>query len=396
MATDDVIGFQRAADCVRDAGLVSVLDPLDDVWDDVGIVESRNKRVHLSRSGVALGVHLQGGVRLLPRRDRLVCMVEALLHLIERRRCSPCELNYFMGHWHWMLLLNRPILACLREVYAVTRDYADTGERLLSNALQSELAHLAALVPFLTQDLRREWDNRLLASDGAPSYGFGVSQASCHPDVLREVAAHAAVPLSQIRLTVVEGDEEPPITEEPVLHLGLTLDDFTPIISSASKRKSHAATTEVIAATLAVRRLAQRRRSHSRRAALLVDSRALLFALRKGRSSAPCFCHHMKVISSLLLAADIKLTAAYIPSCQNPAGWPSRGKYRVRRAGRPPASKVPLGSKTVRRLDRAMQRLRHEEKFFRRLRRDEGSACSSPYATDDSGSCDGQPDWVSE
>ncbi len=161
-----------------------------------------------------------------------------------------------MGHWHWTLLLNRLILSCFTAVYGVTRYHDDVTDRGLTSAVMSELIQLLAFIPFLSQDLWREWDNRLVASDGAPSFGFGVSEARCHPDVLRNIAAHVAVPPSQVRLTAMEGDAVPDETDEPVLQLDHTLDDFFPIISNVCRRPAHAATTEIVAASLAIRRLA--------------------------------------------------------------------------------------------------------------------------------------------
>ena len=68
---------------------------------------------------------------------------------------------------------------------------------------------------------------------------------------------------------------------------------------------------------------------------MLVDARALGFAIRKGRTSAFHLAPAIRKASAASLAADLRIYPAYIPSAWNPADPASRGKLsRVSRARR--------------------------------------------------------------
>ena len=58
---------------------------------------------------------------------------------------------------------------------------------------------------------------------------------------------------------------------------------------------------------------------------MLIDAKAILGAIAKGRTSAGTFKVQIRKISALLLASDISLFPVYVPSEHNPADGPSRG-----------------------------------------------------------------------
>ena len=65
---------------------------------------------------------------------------------------------------------------------------------------------------------------------------------------------------------------------------------------------------------------------HSCRIAALIDAKAVLGAVCKGRSSAPTLRCELRRIAALSLAGDWFLNYVYVPSAYNPADAPSRGK----------------------------------------------------------------------
>ena len=72
---------------------------------------------------------------------------------------------------------------------------------------------------------------------------------------------------------------------------------------------------------------------------MLVDAKAVLTAVAKGRSGSAAFRCTLGYINSCLLATNCLLRVVYIPSEDNPADAPSRGKrprVSVRGLGRPP------------------------------------------------------------
>ena len=74
-----------------------------------------------------------------------------------------------------------------------------------------------------------------------------------------------------------------------------------------------------------VRRIVMNKRWHGKKAVVLVDAQALLFAIRKGRSSAYYLAPVVRKVGASCLAADLRSFPGYIPSIWNPSDPASRG-----------------------------------------------------------------------
>ena len=74
---------------------------------------------------------------------------------------------------------------------------------------------------------------------------------------------------------------------------------------------------------------------------MLVDAQAVLFALIKGRSSAPTLRFEVRRIAAHALAADVLLHFLWVPSEHNPADAPSRGLRWRSSHRRPPRTTRP-------------------------------------------------------
>ena len=108
------------------------------------------------------------------------------------------------------------------------------------------------------------------------------------------------------------------------------MSDFRPVCALQAKTVSHSGAMEMEAVKLGLLRICRTQRFHGHRGSFLVDARAVGFALRKGRTSAPSIQRGLRAVSAVSLAADLKLTFPYLPSESNPADFPSRGKLRIR------------------------------------------------------------------
>jgi hypothetical protein len=118
-------------------------------------------------------------------------------------------------------------------------------------------------------------------------------------------------------------------------YLPLQKTDFKTIFSIKANRVEHAGTLEAHGVLLALKRLLRNPRHHSHRGLMLVDAQAVMYALRKGRSSAPTLRRNLRKIAAMELIGDVRLKFGYIPTDSNPADRPSRGLsrpfYRARR-----------------------------------------------------------------
>jgi hypothetical protein len=76
------------------------------------------------------------------------------------------------------------------------------------------------------------------------------------------------------------------------------------------------------------------------RAVLLVDAKAVLGAVVKGRSSAQTFKRIIGRISAISMAMNITLHLLYVPTECNPADAPSRGLSQPQRRVTQPSSVI--------------------------------------------------------
>ena len=107
--------------------------------------------------------------------------------------------------------------------------------------------------------------------------------------------------------------------------LALSRGRFTTVISAKTRFGGHPGLLEAQAVRLTLEWLGRNAKNLSHRVVLLVDAKAILGAVAKGRSSARTIRRLVARISALTLALDISLYLLYVPSEWNPADAPSRG-----------------------------------------------------------------------
>ena len=93
---------------------------------------------------------------------------------------------------------------------------------------------------------------------------------------------------------------------------------------------------------------------HGKRIVMLIDAKAALCAVAKGRTNTPAFHKTLCSIDALLLASNLLLRPVYIPSEDNPADAPSRGRRRR------PIDRRVLKKPGFSKENRCMHRLREE------------------------------------
>jgi hypothetical protein len=233
-----------------------------------------------------------------------------------------------------MLLLNRPLLSILGAVYGFAGRPEAHVVQDLPKGVQVELGMMSCLLVCTVCDLGREWAPELVASVAAQSWVFGGARIRCGPDWCRRVAAHVGATEHEVH-TLVDGEVvERTQVRGRVLRLPFRKSDFTVTFSIRAKERGDAVVMEAVACEHLLRQIFRHRGWQERRIALLVDSLAVSFALRKGRSSAAGLTGPLRSMGALLLAGGAKLHTGYIPSEFNPADEPSRGVVRRHRGRR--------------------------------------------------------------
>ena len=249
--------------------------------------------------------------------------------LLGDARGSPKSVHTFLGTLQWTCLLNRPLLSTLGCVYEFVERVPYNFIQSVPCAVMDELCLCVSLFCCLNVDLARPWAPEVVASDGALAYGFGMARASCSEEWVRHIAAHCAEEGHGIIPKGVNLDTDSVKAVLAPLHIPMHYDEFVPQFSVKAKAPGNAPTMEAIAVTLTWRRITRSMRSHSRRWVCLLDAMALLYALRKGRSSSAAFKVQLQKVAALLLCADISATYGYTPTSCNPGDPPSLGVRRT-------------------------------------------------------------------
>ena len=85
---------------------------------------------------------------------------------------------------------------------------------------------------------------------------------------------------------------------------------FTTVVSSKRRFPGHAGALEAHGVTLALGRMLRAHRRHSRRRTLLIDARAVLGAISKGRSSTPTLRREVRnICASLVICFSNRFTS---------------------------------------------------------------------------------------
>lgn len=322
VATDDTI-FTH--DCAQLGA--ETLQRFDAALAGAGILRNANKDITLASEMVALGCQLTSQPPLVePECTKLLTLIRDLVDVLDHPRCSPRAFSASLGLGQWFCLLQRPMFSIFDEVYFFGRTEPLDRKRCLPTVVRVELTVFAFLLPLLPAALDRPYVDTLMAADASTAFGFGVSAARCGEEVCAAVGRLGEKRGDFVRLSKVEGDA-PEAPRLGVPHrLDLRFSDFTAVISTRARWKAHFGALEMHALLLAVRWLLRKPGRFHHRAPILVDAKVVTGAASKGRSSAGALRGPLRALAALLLSADVLLRLVYIPSEDNPADSPSRGK----------------------------------------------------------------------
>ena len=206
---------------------------------------------------------------------------------------------------------------------------------------------------------------------------------ACDPAVTRRLASCARRP-GAVFVPRDAGDagESHGTADGDLVRMTMATQDFKCMLSARSRRRVHASHLESGALCMGLRQVLRSGRRHRSRCFVLLDSQALIHAVRKGRSGASNFWHGSRMLASMLLACEVQLHCGYIPSAFNPADGPSRGLIR-------PKGKVRVRPKR----DGFLEYVHQFKRSVRRLKKGPHGSAFSDLAWDssDSDSCTVQP-----
>ncbi len=270
---------------------------------------------------------------------------------------SPGAVSSLLGLGQWFAVLCRPSFSAFHRCYRFARREPLEEVCDVPTAVVGELLSFALLAPLLGGALDAEWAPLLVASDAAPDFGFGVSVASLPSDEVRLLGLKSERRGDYVRFDRFTDKllepERPRVGRRVPLPVSATA--FRDVISKRAEIREHSGILKLRGVRLAVRWALRSARWFGRRLLLLVDAKAALCAVAKGRSGAFSFRRPLASIGAHALASGCQLRCLYIPSEDNTADAPSRGKRR--RPSRKRILKQRRHCKADRRLFQAAQRM---------------------------------------
>ena len=151
-------------------------------------------------------------------------------------------------------------------------------------------------------------------------------------------------------ITIALGLEEPTPKDRKGVPRELPLDkyDFADVLMIPWPHDERPEVVELRALLSGVKWLLRSAKRIGKRQMFLIDSRVVLGAARKGRSSSPQLAYLMRKLSALLMFSGTITHCLYIPTEFNPAGGPSRGHKRKHRKS--PSSPLQRSARDVRKI----------------------------------------------
>jgi len=359
VATDDIFCFEREGLFDKNDQRSAPMAAVDEVLAKKGIQMQSDKRRDRVKNSTCLGVELRHGRWLGPRGSRVKSLLSCLMDMKVGQLMSPRQLATVTGSLTWYNLLSRALLACLHCSYGFTHaEQLDVPQKLTCRVLD-ELILNASLMVYWIVDLTRPWSTLLPMTDASPAYGYGLCWAQCPVDEVLTLAQQVNAWPHHVRIKKTNATQEVARAGARI-DLNLGPNKFSTVFSIKAKHRDSPGAMEAKAVVLGFKRILRNKASHRKRLVFGVDAQAIMHALRKGRSSAWSIRRHIAAASASILAGDLRVKFFYVPSEDNVADKPSRGKTT-----RPIRS--TWGKNCQRGLDKSYNRLRHQLSSLRLL-----------------------------
>ena len=292
---------------------------------------------------------LRGSIALSPARQAAVHAASA--SLLSQQCVSGRELSAIVGSWTWPMLLRRPLLAAFKHVYRFVLKYGDERQPLWPSA-RRELLCVMALAPLMCCSLRRPAWHQLIATD-ASLHGAGIvatrltsalhSGRALWP-LTTQPDCSLLPPSPASSLSDIHQPAWPRLAaQQPVVvHRQSTRDVdriqrtasqlvasrvWSTVVACPWRYQQHINELELQAMLTAVRWSLSHPTAVRSQLLLLVDSSTAYLSSAKGRSSSPAMLTLLRRYAALLLAGDVCVLTAWVPSALNPADAASR-EYR--------------------------------------------------------------------
>ena len=226
--------------------------------------------------------------RATPDPRSILRCVQAAWELDLEDEATPGSIASLLGTCQWFCLLCRPFFSIFKATYAFARSEPLDRPAPLPRKVTNELQLFGCFAPLLIAELAKDYVPLITASDATPDFGFGVSVAPADQPLLRSLGRLSERRSDFVRLERF-GDfnveAEKPRLGNPFT-LGVRKCDFTDILFVRARKIEHSGTLELEGVMLLLKWVCRHPEFHEKRLLTLVDAKAILGALQKGRSSS--------------------------------------------------------------------------------------------------------------
>ena len=211
-------------------------------------------------------------------------------------------------------------------VFALVSFAKDWTVREISDDILAEFLLDMVLSLFGRVDLQLPFLPLIGATDASTEYGLGGTVAASTIDEMRSIARMACKSGGHVCMS-----DGPELDEALLARLGkrhvvpLELRDFDVIFTVKVETPNHINLEEGAALIRYLRWILRAGRRFRHRVVLLIDSKVVLGAITKGRSSSRALNALIRKAAALCFAGGLVLHCVFISTKHNPADWPSRG-----------------------------------------------------------------------
>jgi len=291
-----------------------------------GACKHPGKDVDDETSALCVGIELVDGAEWWPPGNKMCQLFHAIVDLSRCRCGSPAGVACYMGTTQWYNLLCRLKLSAFSRVYAFAADYKNWKRSSVPSSVLQELLVDAVTYAFVGVDMRKPFLPFVGATDASTVYGHGAAVAPLPTAEVRRIALLSSKNGDHVVLGGAVAGHRPPRGRLGRPHqLDLTLADFEVVLSVKVSEPAHINLEEARALLRYVRWLLRSVDRFEHRVVVLVDSRVVVGACTKGRSSSVPLNRLVQRLAALCFAGGLSLYLVYIPSAHNPSDPPSRG-----------------------------------------------------------------------
>ena len=317
VATDDLMVFSSDGP----GSTTSAVKGVEHTMDTHGIVRAPEKDIDDALFATCVGVDLVDGTNWWTPGGRLWKLLDAIVDLAGCRHGSPGAVAGFYGAAGWYDLLRRSSLSVFHDVY----DFAsglkakDWTRVAVPCGVIQELLLDRVFALFTTVDMRLPYLSFVGATDASTVYGHGAAVANLSSDEIRQISRLSCKGGAHVQL----GDG-PELSEALLSRLGprhdlqLTLKDFSVVLCVKVDTPGHINLEEANALVGYVRWILRSRQRFRHKVVVLIDSKVVIGAVAKGRSSSVPLNRILRRLTALCFAGGLVLRCIFVPTSHNP------------------------------------------------------------------------------